>query len=429
MASVRSRSSAHPRAPDDWLDDTHVRRVRRRVLRYFDRHQRALPWRGQTDPYGIWISEVMLQQTRVDTVRDRWPRFLRRFPTVQDLARASEHAVLAEWEGLGYYHRARNLRRAAQQVVERHHGALPEDPATLRTLPGFGDYTAAAVASIAFGVRAAVLDGNVLRVLARFTGETGDIAKGPTRRRLQAVADRLLAPRRAGDWNEALMDLGATVCSPRRPTCLRCPFRVDCRARASGEPERLPNKRRRGPTPHYDIAAGLVWRGDKVLIARRPSDGLLGGLWEFPGGKRRPGETLPAACAREVREETGLRVTVGEPFCRIEHAYTHFRITLAPVPLPVPVGHAETLGMRVATIRPAPDLGELPVPAGKPPRDRPAHPWRRTWPSRLSLRSQQTMIRKPCSTACGHAPVRPVSRLRGMRRAADSMALRRGRSP
>lgn len=324
-ATLPARMSATRTAP---LDPARVRRARRNLLRWYDAHQRDLPWRRTDDPYAIWVSEMMLQQTRVETVRERYGDFLARFPDIAALARADEQDVLKAWEGLGYYRRARFLHRAAQTLHARGDATLPADLDALRALPGFGAYTAAAVASIAFDLPHAVVDGNVIRVIARYLGDDGDVTRAATRRRIDETAQALLAPRRAGDWNQAVMELGATVCTPRSPKCLVCPLRRDCDGRAAGEPARLPVKPARKKTPHFDIAAGLLWRGDTVLIARRKADGLLGGLWEFPGGKRQEGETLEAALRREVHEETGLEVRHAEPFTRIDHAYSHFRITL-----------------------------------------------------------------------------------------------------
>ena len=300
-----------------------------------------MPWRGETDPYRIWISEVMLQQTRVETVRERYAPFLAAFPSIARLAAAPEGAVLKAWEGLGYYGRARNLRRAAGVVRDDHGGRLPDSVEALRELPGFGPYTAAAVGSIAFHRAAAVVDGNVVRVVARLLDEGRDVGRAAVRARIEATADHLLDPSRPGDWNQAMMDLGATLCAPKAPRCDACPLAFACAGRASGRAPRLPRKRRKAPIPRVEIAAGLVWKSGRLLIARRPSEGFLGGLWEFPGGKREQGESLEAACVREVREETGLRVRVVAPFLSVDHAFTHFRIRLSTF-------HCRVLGGRLA---------------------------------------------------------------------------------
>jgi A/G-specific adenine glycosylase len=321
-----------------------------------------MPWRGETDPYRIWVSEVMLQQTRVETVRDRYGPFLAAFPTLRALAKASEGAVLKAWEGLGYYARARNLRRAAAALVDAGRDALPDTVDALRALPGFGPYTAAAVGSIAFGRPAAVVDGNVVRVVARLANEAGDVASAPVRARIAAEADRLLDPARPGDWNQAVMDLGATVCVPRAPRCLLCPVETHCLGRAAGRADALPTRRPRAKAPHHDIAAGLVWKGGRLLVARRPAEGLLGGLWEFPGGKREEGESLEEACVREVREETGLVVEVVAPFLAVDHAYTHFRITLHTFHCRVVSGRLSPKGCEEPRFVAVPDLSALPFP-------------------------------------------------------------------
>jgi len=344
------------------LDPARVRRARRNLLRHYEIHRRDLPWRQTDDPYAIWISEVMLQQTRVETVRERWQRFLDRFPDLTTLARAREQSVLREWEGLGYYSRARNLRKAARALVGQGHGNLPDDPVALRLLPGFGPYTTAAVASIAFRRPLAVVDGNVLRVLARYLNEREDITRPTTQKRIGAAAQTLLAPRRAGDWNQAVMELGATLCAARAPRCAVCPLRRDCAGLAAGDPAALPTRPARRKTPHFDIAAGLVWRSGRLLIARRPTDGLLGGLWEFPGGKRRGGESLAAACVREVREETGLTVRVAQPFLSLDHAYTHFRITLHLFHCTVGPAEPRPLGCESPRFVPISTLDRYPFP-------------------------------------------------------------------
>jgi A/G-specific adenine glycosylase len=344
------------------LDPARIRRARRNLLRFYERHGRDLPWRHSRDPYAIWISEVMLQQTRVETVRDRWSAFLKRFPDLRSLARAREQSVLRAWEGLGYYSRARNLRKAAKALVDAGEAALPEDAESLRLLPGFGAYTSAAVASIAHGQPVAVVDGNVLRVLARYLDEGRLITSAGAKRRIEEVAQVLLAPRRAGDWNQALMELGATVCLPRRPRCGRCPLRRDCQGLQAGDPASLPLRPVRRKTPHYDIAAGLVWRAGRLLIARRPADGLLGGLWEFPGGKRRAEETLEQACVREVAEETGLVVHCQAPFLSIDHAYTHFRITLHLFHCTAEAGRPKPLSCEAPRFVPIETLERYPFP-------------------------------------------------------------------
>ncbi len=300
----------------------------RRLLAWYGRSKRNLPWRRTRDPYRIWLSEVMLQQTRVETVIPYYRRFLRRFPTLSALAAAPLDDVLKLWEGLGYYARARNLHAAVRRVVAEHGGRVPSRLEALRALPGVGRYTAGAILSIAFNQPCPVLDGNVERVLARLLAVRGDARAGAARRRLWAVAESLIPNGRAGEFNQALMELGALVCTPRSPACAKCPVAGLCKAARLGIQEKCPARRRRVPVPHYEVGVGVVRRRGRLLIARRPARGLLGGLWEFPGGKREGAEPLEETVRREVREELGLRVAVESHLTTCRHAYSHFRVTL-----------------------------------------------------------------------------------------------------
>ena len=317
--------------PDDAPRPTDAQRrpFHENLLEWYAGAKRVLPWRETDDPYRIWISEVMLQQTRVDQAQPYYERFVAAFPTVEALAEAERGDVLRLWEGLGYYARARHLHRAAQKIAEEFGGQVPDTYDAIRMLPGVGPYTAAAVLSIAYSKPHAVLDGNVARVLTRVFTVEADVKKSRTRRRLQALADDLLDTARPADFNQALMELGATVCTPTSPRCPACPLRAVCGALEEGAPEAYPVSKKKAPVPHYDVAVGLVFDdAGRLLIQRRPDDGLLGGLWEFPGGKQEEGEPLEETCCRELREELGIEVEVERLFYRLDHAYSHFKITL-----------------------------------------------------------------------------------------------------
>jgi A/G-specific adenine glycosylase len=302
--------------------------IQSRLLAWAEVALRDLPWRHDRDPYRVWVSEIMLQQTQVETVLPYYTRWMERFPTVEALAAAELGEALKCWEGLGYYARCRNLHRAAQIVVDRHGGRLPADRETLLALPGIGPYTVGAILSLAFDQDAAVLDGNVRRVLFRLRALEDDPREANARQKLWTLAKALLPPGQAGRWNEALMDLGATICTPRTPRCARCPLCPLCRAYALGDPAGYPPRRRRARPPHADVAAGVIWRGGQLLLAQRPLDGLLGGMWEFPGGKCKPGESLPECLQRELREELDIEVDVGRQLTVVRHAYTHLRVTV-----------------------------------------------------------------------------------------------------
>jgi A/G-specific adenine glycosylase len=256
--------------------------ARAALLAWFDRHRRDLPWRRTKDPYAIWISEVMLQQTQVARVVEYWTRFLERFPTVEALAEAALDEVLSLWSGLGYYSRARNLHRAAQEIARHHGGRLPDTAEALAELPGFGRYTAGAVASIAFGQPVPVVDGNVARVLSRLHAVEGAPGDRAREAELWRLAGELVEGDRPGDLNQALMELGATVCRPASPTCLVCPLREECRALREGRVAELPPPKARPPRQVLEVASALCERRGRVLLARRPGTGLFGGLWELP---------------------------------------------------------------------------------------------------------------------------------------------------
>jgi A/G-specific adenine glycosylase len=293
------------------------------LLTWFDQHRRDLPWRRTSDPYKIWLSEVMLQQTRVETVLPFYNRFLERFPTVEDLARAEVEDVLASWSGLGYYRRARQLHAAARRIAEA--GSFPSTVEGLLALPGIGAYTAAAVASIAFGVAAPVMDGNVERVLSRVLAQADDPKSGEARKRLLAAAAGLLDPARPGDGNQALMELGATLCSPRRPKCLLCPLRSGCRAAREGDPESYPAPRVKRDAERHRLLVAVVEDDSGVLLFRRPDDStLLAGTWELPWMTReRDGVPEPGDPPAVLAERYGGRWTIGPRVGGVRHGITY----------------------------------------------------------------------------------------------------------
>jgi A/G-specific adenine glycosylase len=302
--------------------------VRPLLLAWYRAHRRDLPWRRRRDPYAIWISEAMLQQTRVDTVIPYWERFLARFPDVERLAAAEPDEVLGAWAGLGYYSRARNLHRAAKLVVERHGGRLPDTAEGLRTLPGIGRYTSGALASIAFDRPEPVVDGNVARVLVRLHAIRESPKAPAVAARLWREAARLVRGESPGDLNQALMELGATVCTPRAPRCSECPLRRRCAARRAGDPEALPRRARKADPRAVEAVAVLLLRRGRALAVRRPPRGLLGGLWELPGGDLAANERPETGLLRSLRERVGLAVAAIEPRGRVEHVFSHRRLRL-----------------------------------------------------------------------------------------------------
>lgn len=302
---------------------------RERLITWYDKNKRELPWRGSDDPYRIWLSEIMLQQTRVDQALPYFERFIEKFPTVEDLADAGQQEVLKAWEGLGYYSRARNLHQAAKTIVGEFGGEIPDSWDAITSLKGVGPYTASAVLSIAYRKPHAVLDGNVIRVLARYFAIEEDVRDSSTRKILQEQADELLDRDRPGDFNQALMELGALVCTPANPSCEACPVQAGCTAYSTLKAGVLPYKSPSGKKPHHQIGVGICFNENgEVLIARRPEDAMLGGLWEFPGGKKKENESIEETVTRELKEELGVAVRVDRPFMKLDHAYSHFKITL-----------------------------------------------------------------------------------------------------
>ncbi|WDP90589.1 MAG: A/G-specific adenine glycosylase [Desulfobacter sp.] len=305
-----------------------AKQIQTALRNWYIANRRRLPWRESISPYGVWVSEVMLQQTQVNTVIPYYLNFMAQYPRVQDLAGADLEPILKSWEGLGYYARARHLHKAAHIVAHEMDGRVPEDFQMFLSLPGVGDYIASAVQSIAFGQAHAVVDGNVKRVLARLYCLETPVNHSSSHKTFKALATRLLDARDPGTHNQAVMELGALVCTPKSPDCGGCPLSRQCRAFKRHLTDQFPVRIKKQQVPTRHIAVGIVRKQGRVLITRRKLDGLLGGLWEFPGGKVEKGETAGQACIREILEETGIKAETAAFLTRISHAYTHFKIKM-----------------------------------------------------------------------------------------------------
>ena len=310
-------------------------RLSSRLLNWYHKNKRTLPWRVRnTDPYAVWVSEIMLQQTRVETVIPYFENWMRLFPTIYALASASEHDVLNAWEGLGYYSRARNLHKAARIVTEHHNGKLPRDLDVLRKLPGIGRYTLGAISSIAFGMDVAALDGNIKRVYSRIFDISEPVDSTVGEKILWDQAEANLPRGQAGDYNQALMDLGATICLPKNPRCLICPLMKICKARINGTQNERPVMKPKRDVPHYIHAAAVIIgeigkTRNKVLLAQRPSQGLLAGMWEFPNG--RVNEDPAKGLAKALKTGYNLRGHARrnkEALTTVQHVYSHFKVTV-----------------------------------------------------------------------------------------------------
>jgi A/G-specific adenine glycosylase len=300
------------------------------LLAWYAEHGRDLPWRRTRDPYAIWVSEVMLQQTRVETVLSYYLRFMDRYPSAEALAEAQLEEVLKVWEGLGYYARARNLHQAARIIVERFGGELPTTEQDLAALPGIGRYTADALGAFVYNRDSLALEGNLRRVLTRLFDLHLDPKRPEGERELRRLGMLLLPKGKASEFNQALMDLGALVCTPRSPTCDACPLVADCRAYQNDTQEQLPIRRPRRPLPLRRAVAAVIHERSNLLLSRRPERGLLGGLWGFPGGFKEQGESNQAAIKRVIKEQLGLEIDVEQPMPPLAHSYTHFRAMLQP---------------------------------------------------------------------------------------------------
>ncbi|MEK9728153.1 MAG: A/G-specific adenine glycosylase [Candidatus Margulisiibacteriota bacterium] len=302
----------------------------RELIDWFRVNQRSMPWRENVSPYYTLISEFMAQQTQIITVIPYFNQWIQKFPTIEAVANASEDSILKSWEGLGYYSRARNLHKTAKIICNRLNGKIPNNEKALQKLPGIGPYIAAAVASIAFNETTAVVDGNVLRVITRFFGIKDDITKDQTKEKVKKRLDQIIKTVPPSDFNQGLMELGALICKPKSPKCMDCPISDMCYAKNMNEIERIPVKPKKEKIPHYTIVVGIIKRvsDQKVLITKRKSNQLLGGLWEFPGGKVNDNETLELALQREIKEEVNLDIKINSFLCKVNHAYSHFKITM-----------------------------------------------------------------------------------------------------
>ena len=335
--------------------------IGRELLVWYDRNARSLPWRESHDPYRVWVSEVMLQQTRVDTVIPYYRAWLEAFPDIQHLAAANERQVMQLWEGLGYYSRARNMLKTARLLVEQQAGRFPDTVAELKKLPGIGDYIAGALASIAFGRNEVALDGNGLRVLARLAAFDRPVNETAGKGAIRKLMQSMLPPGRAGDFNQAIMDLGATICVPRAPLCDECPLKAHCRAYEDHSQDIFPVKIKKKPVPQYAVVAAVIRKGDRVLVDKRRADGLLGGLWEFPGGKVEEGEDLHSALVREIQEELGVDIAVHEALGTYRHAYTHFKVVVTTFEAEILRGEPAALAAdEIQWVKPA-ELDQYPM--------------------------------------------------------------------
>ena len=296
------------------------------LLKWYDENVRSFPWRQTNDPYKIWLSEIMLQQTQVKTVIPYYNRWVAVFPNIKSVAVANTDSLLKMWEGLGYYARVRNFHSACKIIINKYSGEVPDSTKLLLTLPGVGPYIAGAIMSIAFNGPIPAIDSNALRVVSRLNTISGSLLV--CKKRITRELSDIICNLRPGDFNQAIMDLGREICTSKNPSCNACPLEDNCSAAVNNNVDKYPAMRRSNNKPHYRVAAGIIWKNNKILVSKRKESGLLGGLWEFPGGKIKDGETAVKCIIREVQEELGVCVRPATFIKQIKHAYSHFSITL-----------------------------------------------------------------------------------------------------
>ena len=313
-----------------------------KLLDWYYQQDFNFPWRNTNDPYSIWVSEVMLQQTRVSTVLPYYHRWLSALPDIQSVSKTHIDTILKLWEGLGYYGRARNFYRACHIVIEEHGGKIPNDPLEFSKLPGVGPYICAAVMSIAFKLPIPAIDGNAVRVVSRLNSINSLYPH--SKNEISSFIATLIDPDRPGCFNQAIMDLGREICTPKNPSCCVCPVNTNCKAYVNNSVDKYPPRIKKPSLPHYHIAVGFIWKNNKLIISKRNESGLLGGLWEFPGGTIRPGEGGQDCVVREAMET--LNVLVNPGFCvkRINHSYSHFTITMEAYRCSFINGRAKAIG-------------------------------------------------------------------------------------
>jgi len=302
--------------------------IQKNLIKWFVQNQRDLPWRKTYDPYQVWISEIMLQQTQIKTALPYFDRWMRAFPDIRSVADAHEDKVLKLWEGLGYYSRARNLQKAAKMIMEKYEGRFPDQFEEILDLSGIGRYSAGAITSIGFNQNWPVVDGNVIRVLARLSGFTENTRLPKNVKRFWGWAEQLIPKGQARFFNQGMMELGALVCAPKNPKCNDCPLQKICVANRKGIAENLPNRGESQAKISIRVTCAVIRHKGKIFIQKRPNKGLMGGLWEFPGGKTKQGETDQRAIHREIKEELGVTIKNVKKISRIKHGYTKFDVDL-----------------------------------------------------------------------------------------------------